>query len=90
MNLSHEGLKEEYEVSCFELDTMVDLARGVDGVLGARMTGAGFGGCTVNLVSEGSVKSFISRVKEGYREKTGIIPEIYISAPADGAEVVRL
>jgi len=90
MNLSHEGLKEEYEVSCLELDTMVDLARGVDGVLGARMTGAGFGGCTVNLVSGDSVKSFISRVKEGYREKTGITPEIYISDPADGAEVVRL
>ncbi|HID56962.1 TPA: galactokinase [Candidatus Poribacteria bacterium] len=90
MNLSHDGLKEEYEVSCFELDTMVELARSVDGVLGARMTGAGFGGCTVNLVSQNSLESFISRVKEGYKEKTGISPEIYISDPADGAEVTRL
>jgi galactokinase len=90
MNESHEGLRGEYEVSCLELDVMVELARGVEGVLGARMTGAGFGGCTVNLVAEGSMEDFLRRVREGYRRETGIIPEIYISEAAGGAEVVRL
>jgi galactokinase len=68
---SHEGLKSEYEVSCFELDALVDIASELPGCFGARMTGAGFGGNTVNLVLEGYVEEFIGRIKEEYRIRTG-------------------
>jgi galactokinase len=89
MDESHRSLRDDYEVSCSELDTMVDLARGVDGVLGSRMTGGGFGGCTVSLLPAGQVEEFKSLVAEGYEKATILRPEIYVCEPANGAgEVV--
>ena len=86
---SHESLRDLYEVSCPELDLMVDIAMGTEGVVGARMTGAGFGGCAIALVKKGSEKKLERRVKAQYPKKTGIQPEVYISAPSDGAKVER-
>jgi galactokinase len=86
---SHASLRDDYEVSCKELDWMVQLANQEDGVMGARMTGGGFGGCTVNLVRSDKVEAFCSRVSEGYRAKTGQVPEIYISHAAAGAEEIQ-
>jgi len=85
MNESHRSLRDDYEVSCKELDLMVELAHECDGVYGARMTGGGFGGCTVNLVNAENVDEFERTVAEGYTEATGLRPEIYICSTADGA-----
>ncbi|AZO94411.1 galactokinase [Halocella sp. SP3-1] len=85
MTESHISLRDDYQVSCQELDLLVDLALKQDGILGARMTGAGFGGCTVNLVARNRVDQFITEVKAGYQEATNIEPEMYVSLPADGA-----
>ena len=64
MNASHLSLKEDYEVSCRELDILVEEAWNIDGVLGSRMMGAGFGGCTVSIVEEDAVNEFITKVGE--------------------------
>jgi galactokinase len=88
MEQSHRSLRDDYEVSCIELDTMVDLARQVDGVHGARMTGGGFGGCTINLVKSEMVKSFNSAVSQGYVKATGKVPQILVSTAAEGAGAV--
>ncbi len=85
MNASHKSLRDLYQVSCEELDAMVEVAQGLKGCLGARMTGAGFGGCTVNLVWSHSVDEFCRRLAEGYQRRTGLRPAIYVSRPADGA-----
>ena len=87
---SHEGLRDDYEVSCPELDLMVEIASDIDGVLGARMTGAGFGGCTVNLVREDAIDSLKEAVLAEYPAKTGIQPEIYVCQVADGASTTWL
>lgn len=84
MAASHHSLKEDYEVSCAELDTMVDLATEVEGVYGARMTGGGFGGCTINLVKAKCVGEFSTNVARRYEQATGIVPEIYVCSTADG------
>ncbi|MCL2828424.1 MAG: galactokinase [Oscillospiraceae bacterium] len=85
MNDSHDSLANLYEVTGFVLDTMVALAREQTGVLGARMTGAGFGGCTVNLVEKEHVDTFIENVGRAYKEKTGITADFYIAGIGDGA-----
>ncbi|MBM4045900.1 MAG: galactokinase, partial [Planctomycetes bacterium] len=85
MNESHESLRHDYEVTCRELDVMVDLARSVRGTYGSRMTGAGFGGCTVSLVSPDAVDEFRQRVAAGYREAIGLAADISVVVPADGA-----
>lgn len=85
MNDSHQSLRDDYEVSCNELDTMVEIARKIDGVLGARMTGAGFGGCTVNLVEKKSINQFQRIVMEEYKKETGIQPETYACQAKNGA-----
>jgi len=85
MNASHDSLRDDYEVSCSELDIMVDIARKIDGVLGARMTGGGFGGCTVNLVTTDDVDSFCDFIKTEYKKATAIEPNIYISSASQGA-----
>jgi len=90
MNASHDSLRDDYEVSCKELDVMVEVARKVRGALGARMTGAGFGGCTVNLVVAPAAKKFIEAVRKGYEKATGIRPEIYEFGAVKGATVARL
>jgi galactokinase len=74
---SHISLRDDYGVSCPELDTLVEIARGTGYVLGARLTGAGFGGCTINLVSKHNLKEFIEEVPLRYREATGLKPEVY-------------
>ena len=83
---SHRSLKNNYEVSCAELDLLVDLALKQEGVLGARMTGAGFGGCTVNLLKKDYVNAFERTIKQEYKKITGILPDIYVTPPAEGAK----
>lgn len=90
MDESHESLRRDYEVSCAELDRMVELARSQTGVLGARMTGGGFGGCTVNLVRSENVLSFQQKITDAYREATGLMPEIYVCRASDGAGEIGL
>lgn len=87
MNASHVGLRDAYEVSCDELNILTDIAQSIDGVIGARMTGAGFGGCTVNLVQENIVETFRDRVMKTYTQQTGIEPDIYICNVGDGARI---
>ncbi len=84
MNLSHESCKSDYEVSCRELDILVELARKVPGVLGARMTGAGFGGCTINLVSRNRIDEFQEKVGRLYQSSTGLEPGFIITGAEDG------
>ncbi len=84
MNESHLSMRDDFEISCAELDTMVEIAWKIPGVLGARMTGGGFGGCTVNLVPLSLVDGFRTRIAEEYRQATGLTPEIYVCAAADG------
>jgi len=88
MNASHDSLRDDYEVSSKELDALVDVARKQPGVLGARMTGAGFGGCTVNLVKADTAKAFAGAVAKGYQETMGLKAEVYICQASDGALVV--
>ena len=87
---SHESLRDDFEVSCRELDRLVELARGVPSVLGARMTGAGFGGCTVNLVREGGIDEFTAAVAERYTRETGLAAEMLVCEPTSGLEVIRV
>ncbi len=87
---SHRSLKNDYEVSCAELDLLVDLALKQEGVLGARMTGAGFGGCTVNLLKRDYVDFFKEKIKKEYKKITGINPDVYLTAPSGGAKVIEL
>ena len=86
---SHESLRDDYEVSCRELDVMVDLALAHPGVRGARMTGGGFGGCTVNLVAREEVKSFQSYIESKYAQATGLASDIYITSASEGAAQVE-
>jgi galactokinase len=81
---SHRSLRDDYEVSCAELDLMVELATAEEGTIGARMTGGGFGGCTVNLVKSDRVDAFRRSVAGKYQQRTGRAPEIYVTRAADG------
>jgi galactokinase len=85
MRESHESLRDNYEVSCPELDAMAELAWKFEGCLGARMTGGGFGGCTVNLVSADKVDEFSKYMQSGYERAIGRSPEIYICESANEA-----
>ncbi|MDQ2936777.1 MAG: galactokinase [Acidobacteriota bacterium] len=85
---SHRSLRDDYQVSCSELDVMVELAMTHEGVAGARMTGGGFGGCTVNLVRREVVKSFSQHVGHSYERKTAITPTIYVVEAGDGVSEV--
>ncbi len=85
MYASHASLRDDFEVSCEELDTMVDIAARIPGVYGARMTGGGFGGCTVNLVRAESATRFAHEVRTRYLAATGKDPTIRVCASADGA-----
>lgn len=88
MNASHDSLRDLYEVTGIELDTLVDEARKVDGVLGSRMTGAGFGGCTVSLVREDRVEEFIRLVGAAYEQKFGYPATFYVSKTGDGGREI--
>jgi galactokinase len=89
MFASHQSLRDDFEVSCAELDGLVEIARKQPGLVGARMTGGGFGGCTVNLVKKEFVEQFIESVSAGYEARFGIRPEMYKSDTANGVERVR-
>jgi galactokinase len=89
MRESHQSMRVDYEISCHELDLMVRLAESIDGVYGARMTGGGFGGCTVNFVRMDAVTEFRSLIAERYTGATGLTPEIYVCKAADGAGRVQ-
>jgi galactokinase len=83
---SHRSLQHDYEVSCDELDFLVDAALGIEGVYGARMTGGGFGGCTVNLMPAAAVAHFEREIARLYHQRFGIHPRIYLCQPSWGAE----
>jgi galactokinase len=82
---SHRSAQYDYEISCEELDFLVDTAIGIKGVLGARMTGGGFGGCTVNLVAPGAVKMFREKLTQAYESRFSLTPLFYECVPAAGA-----
>lgn len=86
MNQSHDSLRDDYEVTGFELDTLVYEARKLPGVIGSRMTGAGFGGCTVSIVSKKYLATFIKDLTIAYTNKTGLVPDFYQPEIGDGAK----
>ncbi len=85
LNASHESLKNDYEVTGIELDTLAETAQGLSGVLGARMTGAGFGGCGIALVATSEIETFITKLSATYLEKIGYAVSFYVATIADGA-----
>lgn len=87
---SHRSLRDDYEVSCFELDLMVEIAAKQAGVIGSRMTGGGFGGCTVNLVDVGDAKAFVQSVAADYAHQTQTRPEVYVFRASDGVHQVPI
>jgi len=89
MNECHVSLKDLYEVSCPELDIMTRIAQSLDGCYGARLTGAGFGSCTVNLVALEQADQFAQALATGYQSETGFHPEIYITRAYNGAELLK-
>ena len=88
LDASHESLKSLLEVTCFELDEMVRISRAHPGAIGSRMTGAGFGGCTLTLVKEDQVDDFVAKVSEAYREATGLSPSLHVCSLDDGASML--
>ena len=84
MNASHVSLRDDYEVTGIELDTLVEEAWKVEGVIGSRMTGAGFGGCTVSIVKDEAIDTFIRQVGEAYQEKIGYAADFYVVEIGDG------
>jgi len=89
-NASHASLRDDYEVSCFELDAMVELAQAQPGCYGARMSGGGFGGCAVALVDRAYIDGLIAAVAPAYRARTGLEPDLYAVFPSPGSSVRRL
>jgi galactokinase len=89
MNASHDSLRDNYEVTGFELDTLVEEAWKIPGVLGSRMTGAGFGGCTVSLVREDVIPVFMDKVGTEYKAKTGLTPDFYVAEIGDGVRMIE-
>ena len=89
MNECHVSLRDLYEVSCPELNVMVNVAQSLDGCYGARLTGAGFGGCTVNLVANKQADEFAQALASGYERETRLHPEIYITRASNGAELIK-
>jgi len=85
MNASHVSLRDDYEVTGLHLDTMAEEAWKIEGVIGSRMTGGGFGGCTVSLVKEEAIDKFITNVGDAYEAKTGLKPQFYIAEIGNGA-----
>ncbi|HWZ98706.1 MAG TPA: galactokinase [Candidatus Dormibacteraeota bacterium] len=85
---SHRSLRDDFEVSCRELDVMVALAERSEGVIGARMTGGGFGGCTINLVKNAHVETFCESIRTRYKQAANKTPEIYVSTAGEGASEI--
>ena len=89
MNASHDSLRDDYQVSCKELDAMTEIARSIPGVYGSRMTGAGFGGCTVSLVKDSAVEAFQAEVPALYKQAVGMNCAIYVTNASLGASRVK-
>jgi galactokinase len=92
MYASHDSLRDDYEVSCKELDIIVEIASAIGlkgGVYGCRMTGGGFGGCAVALIKTDAVKAITDKIAEDYKAKAGIEASIFSSRPAAGATVIK-
>jgi len=89
MNESYDSLRDDYEVTGKELDALVDEARKIDGTVGSRMTGAGFGGCTVSIVNEDAVENFIRDVGKGYSKRTGLVADFYVAEIGDGTKQIQ-
>ncbi len=89
MNASHVSLRDDYEVTGVELDTLVEEAWKIDGVIGSRMTGAGFGGCTVSIVKEEAIEAFINQVGDAYKEKIGYEADFYVVDLGDGPCILK-
>jgi galactokinase len=90
MQESHRSLRDDYEVSCKELDLMVEIASAQPGLVGARMTGGGFGGCTINLIESAAVNDFKRNVAAEYSSRTSLSPEIYVSPASNGAQQIEI
>jgi len=88
MTESHESLRNDYEVSCKELDIMVETSNAIEGVLGSRMTGAGFGGCTISILHNTQIETFTNCVGKSYFEKTAKKADFYIAQPSDGVKEI--
>jgi galactokinase len=85
LKAAHASMRDDFEASCEEVDALVEIASGQAGCYGARITGGGFGGCTVNLVRADATEGFVAAVMAGYQAATGIVAECFVCAPADGA-----
>jgi galactokinase len=90
LRASHVSLRDDYEVSCTELDVISEIANAQPGCFGARMTGAGFGGCAIALVENGAVEGFVRAVAPAYTARTGLTPELYVCQASDGSGVEKL
>lgn len=90
MNASHDSLRDDFEVTNQELNIIVECARAAPGCYGARMTGAGFGGCAVALVDAVASEAFVAQVADSYQKRTGLTPKLYVCAASDGASVETL
>ncbi len=88
MNESHDSLQYDYEVSCSELDFIVNTGRKIEGVLGIRMTGAGFGGCTVAIIKNSAVDEYVERVGVLFEEKFGHKASFYVTGTGDGGKEI--
>ena len=90
MFATHEGLSKLYEVSCEELDFLVELASQNINVIGSRLMGGGFGGCTINIVANEAIDQFIQETSKAYQKRFTIIPEAYIVETANGTEAIAV
>ena len=88
MNASHAGLRDDYEVSCSELDLLADAAQAIPGVLGSRMMGAGFGGCTISLVQQDALGDFRACMTQTYKQKLGAEPRMHECRLTGGTSLV--
>lgn len=89
MYASHAGLRDDYEVSCEELDILVDATRGLDGILGSRMMGGGFGGCTINLVDVDRLDACLAHIRDAYHARTGIEPGFHVVTIGNGTSLLE-
>jgi galactokinase len=85
MILAHASMRDDFEASCAEVNALVEIATQQAECFGARITGGGFGGCTVNIVEADKVEGFIAKIRREYEAVTGIVPDCFVSAPSDGA-----
>ena len=90
MHEAHLSFRDDFEASCPEIDTLVTLANQQPGCFGARLTGGGFGGCTVNLVAADRVPAFVAAMRAGYLASTGITAEVYTSRASAGAHAISV